>query len=87
MTFVRGLPVLFNAPWGFFGFGVPDKSSRRRALGRRHRDYNIHQADHENVLRVLLLTLAEFLGDDFSPEAARAWKSVYGKMAATMIEV
>jgi hypothetical protein len=41
----------------------------------RHRHYNIHQADHEKVLHALLLTFAEFLGDDFSPEAARAWKT------------
>ena len=46
---------------------------------------NIHQADHEKVLHALLLTLAEFLGDDFSPEAARARESVYGKIAETMI--
>jgi hemoglobin-like flavoprotein len=48
-----------------------------RALGRPHRDYNIHQADHEKALHTLLLTLAEFVGDDFSAEAARAWKSFY----------
>jgi hemoglobin-like flavoprotein len=56
-----------------------------RALGRRHRDDNINQADHEKVLCALLLTLAEFLGDDFTPEVSRAWKTVYGKIAETMI--
>jgi hypothetical protein len=40
-----------------------------RALGRRRRDYNIDQADHEKVLHALSLTLAEFLGDDFTPKS------------------
>ena len=57
-----------------------------RALGRRHRDYKIDQADHEKVLRALLLTLAEFVGDDFTPEVSRAWKTVYGKIAETMTD-
>ncbi|WP_433994654.1 globin domain-containing protein [Bradyrhizobium lablabi] len=56
------------------------------ASGRRHRDYNIDRADHEKVRHALLLTLAEFLGDDFTPEVFRAWETIYGKMAETMIE-
>jgi hemoglobin-like flavoprotein len=40
----------------------------------------------EKVLHALLLTLAEFLGEDFTPDAARAWRTVYGKIAETMIE-
>jgi hemoglobin-like flavoprotein len=57
-----------------------------RALGRRRRDYNIDQADYEKVLRALLLTLGEFLGNDFTPEVSCAWKTVYGKITETMID-
>jgi hemoglobin-like flavoprotein len=57
-----------------------------RALGKRHRNYMTARRDYDNVLRALLLTLEEFLGDDFTSEIRHAWRTVYGMIAETMMD-
>jgi hemoglobin-like flavoprotein len=57
-----------------------------RELGKRHRDYKIARTDYDKVLRALLWTLEEFLGDDLTPEIRHAWITVYGMIAETMID-
>ncbi|MBV8590809.1 MAG: 2Fe-2S iron-sulfur cluster binding domain-containing protein [Acetobacteraceae bacterium] len=57
-----------------------------RMLGKRHRDYKVARTDYDKVFRALLLTLEEFVGDDFTPKTRHAWTAVYGMMAKTMID-
>ncbi len=57
-----------------------------RELGKRHRDYKTSRTDYDKVVRALLRTLEEFLGDDLTPEIRQAWISVYGEIAEIMIE-
>lgn len=55
-----------------------------RALGRRHVDYGVELA-HYGILRgVLVDTLAEYLGDDFTPEVQAAWAGLYDDLAEAM---
>jgi len=37
------------------------------------------------LLRALLLTLEEFIGDDFTSEIRHSWITVYGMIAETMM--
>ncbi|HXW71773.1 MAG TPA: adenylate/guanylate cyclase domain-containing protein [Methylocella sp.] len=57
-----------------------------RELGRRHRDYKVARTDYDKIARALLLTLEEFLGEDFTPEIRHAWTTVYGMLAEAMID-
>lgn len=55
-----------------------------RALGRRHRDYGV-ELEHYDVLRdVLIDTLAEFLGEDFTDQTRHAWAVMYDHIADVM---
>ena len=55
-----------------------------RELGKRHRDYNVTPADYDKLARALLLTLEEFLAEDFTPEIRHAWLT--STIALTMVE-
>jgi hemoglobin-like flavoprotein len=57
-----------------------------RALGKRHCGYQATCADYEKVANALLLTLEEFLGDNFTPEVRDAWIAVFGTISGLMIE-
>jgi nitric oxide dioxygenase len=52
-----------------------------RALGHRHRQYGVAEADFETVGQVLLWTVERSLGPDFTPEVAEAWTAVYGVLS------
>ncbi|MBX2814027.1 MAG: hypothetical protein KTR25_19590 [Myxococcales bacterium] len=54
-------------------------------LGKRHRSYGTEDGHYEVVGAVLIDTLAAALGDDFTPDAAAAWKKTYGALASVMI--
>ena len=55
------------------------------SLGTRHVKYGIVEAHYLVVGQALLETLAEGLGDDFTPEAKVAWEAVFGIVSETMI--
>ena len=57
-----------------------------RALGKRHDGYQATLADYSKVANALLLTLEEFLGDDFTAEVRDAWTAVLGTISGLMIE-
>lgn len=57
-----------------------------QGLGRRHGGYGVMPAHYETVGAALLKTLAEGLGDAFTPAVKQAWAEVYGVIASTMIE-
>jgi len=55
-------------------------------LGRRHARYGVKDHDYDTVGAALLWTLDETLGAEFTPEAKRAWATVYDVLATTMRE-
>ena len=55
-----------------------------RALGARHRDYGVTDAHYATVGGALLETLAQGLGDAFTPALRDAWTAVYTLVATTM---
>ena len=57
-----------------------------RALGLRHCCYGAQSNHYTKVANALLLTLAEFLGDDFTPEIRAAWVAVFGMISGLMID-
>ena len=56
------------------------------ALARRHVGYGVLPEHYALVGEVLLGTLAEALGDDFTPETRDAWTAAYTALAGRMIE-
>jgi nitric oxide dioxygenase len=50
----------------------------------RHAGYGVEDAHYGIVGAALLWTLAQRLGDGFSPETAEAWSTAYGVLAETM---
>src|SRR5262249_7445530 len=56
-----------------------------RALGKRHGHYGVNKADYDKLANALLLTLAEFLGDRFTPEIRAAWIAVFGTISELMM--
>lgn len=53
-------------------------------LGARHAGYGVRDEHYEVVGVALLKTLAQGLGDDFTPPVREAWTRVYGVVASTM---
>jgi hemoglobin-like flavoprotein len=53
-------------------------------LGRRHAGYGVKDAHYDSVGVALLWTLEQGLGSACTPEAAAAWKEVYGLLSNIM---
>jgi hemoglobin-like flavoprotein len=53
-------------------------------LGRRHASYGVKDAHYDSVGVALLWTLEKGLGAAWTPEAAVAWKEVYGLLSSIM---
>jgi ferredoxin/hemoglobin-like flavoprotein len=58
-----------------------------RELGERHVDYGATMRDYKFVGQALLDTLAQYLGDAFTPEAELAWREIYSTLVRTMTEL
>jgi nitric oxide dioxygenase len=56
-----------------------------RELGRRHGGYGVQPAHYATVGAALLATLAEGLGEAFTPARQEAWAAAYGVLAEAMI--
>jgi len=54
-------------------------------LGRVHGDYGVQQSHFEAVGDALIFTLAQILGEDFTPEIRSAWIAAYTEVSATML--
>jgi hemoglobin-like flavoprotein len=71
------------------GIGLLDHPDRLdgalRELGARHLRYGVREAHYPIVGRVLLDTLHETLGEDFTAEAASAWSGFYDVVVASMM--
>jgi hemoglobin-like flavoprotein len=57
-----------------------------RALGLRHAGYGVREPHYDTVASALLWTLAQGLGDAFTPEVAESWTAAYTLLADTMKE-
>lgn len=55
-------------------------------LAVRHVDYGVRPEHYQPVGAALLWTLAQGLGDDFTPETAEAWHAAYGLLSSAMIK-
>ena len=67
--------------------GLPDSlADELRAMGRRHVGYGAEPFHYDVVGQALLATLAEGLGDAFTPEAEAAWTEAYTTIAGLMLE-
>lgn len=55
------------------------------ALGRRHAEFGVTEADYDTVGAALIAALSETLGDDFAPATRDAWITAYGTVASAMI--
>ena len=55
-----------------------------RDLGRRHALYGVRDRHYDTVAAALLWTLAQGLGDAFTPDVRDAWDAAYGQVAAEM---
>ena len=55
-----------------------------RDLGRRHAGYGVKEVDYDTVETALLLTLAQALGGEFTPEVRQAWIACYRTLAEVM---
>ena len=53
-------------------------------LGRRHADYGVKDGHYDSVGVALLWTLEQGLGKAWTPEAAAAWKEIYGLLSSIM---
>jgi hemoglobin-like flavoprotein len=53
-------------------------------LGHRHAGYGVKDAHYDSVGVALLWTLEQALGAAWTPEAAVAWKEVYGVLSSIM---
>lgn len=57
-----------------------------RQLGARHVGYGVAAQHYQTVGAALLWTLAQGLGDQFTPDVEEAWTAVYTVLAQTMQE-
>ena len=53
-------------------------------LGRRHAGYGVKDSHYDSVGVALIWTLEQGLGRAWTPEAAAAWKEIYGILSGIM---
>ena len=53
-------------------------------LGRRHARYGVRDEHYDSVGVALIWTLEQVLGPFWTPQAAAAWKEVYGLLSTIM---
>jgi hemoglobin-like flavoprotein len=68
----------------FYRVGV-DPTSYLTRLGRGHKSYGAQRSHFDTVGDALIFTLAQVLGEDFTPEIRAAWIEAYGEVASVMI--
>jgi nitric oxide dioxygenase len=57
-----------------------------QSLGKRHVGYGVQDAHYETVGATLLWTLAQGLGEQFTPDVKTAWTEAYALLAGVMQE-
>jgi len=65
----------------------PDAMADRYSdLGEGHKAMGVKAVDFEPMGRALIETLANALGDDFTPETRAAWQAAYTEFSAEIIK-
>ena len=65
---------------------IDDVLADVKALGERHRKYNVKPEYYGSVANALLWTLEKALGDRWTKEMEDAWVAMYLMLSRTMIE-
>jgi nitric oxide dioxygenase len=68
----------------FYRVGRDPKGYLTR-LGRGHKSYGAQRAHFDTVGDALIFTLAQVLGEDFTPEIRAAWIEAYAEVASVMV--
>jgi hemoglobin-like flavoprotein len=68
----------------FYRIGV-DAERYLGRLGHAHGDHGVQKSHFEAVGDALVFTLAQILGEDFTPEIRCAWIDAYTEVSATML--
>ena len=68
----------------FYRVGV-DPTGYLTRLGRGHKSYGAQRAHFDTVGDALIFTLAQVLGEDFTPEIRAAWLEAYAEVASVMV--
>jgi hemoglobin-like flavoprotein len=68
----------------YYRIGVDPESYLAR-LGESQDGYGAQRVQFEALGDALIFTLAQVLGDDFTPEVRAAWVAAYGEVAAAMM--
>ena len=67
------------------GLASPEKIiPTARDLGRKHVAYGVLDEHYDTVGEALLWTLAQGMGEDFTPEVHQAWREMYGRISFAM---
>jgi len=61
-------------------------ASMLHMLGARHAGYGVREEHYDTVGGALLQTLAQGLGEAFTPETRAAWTALFGVIKSTMLE-
>ncbi len=64
---------------------LEDLTSAVENLGKRHLAYGVKDTHYETVGTALILTLEDFLGEDFTPDLRNAWLQTYNLLAQVAI--
>ena len=68
-------------------FDEPERSIEvLEQLGERHKSYGVNRGHYELAGAVLIATLNELLGEDFTQPVRDAWQSAFGLIAAVMVQ-
>lgn len=79
--FMQSLRVIVSS------LGQPERSFEvLEQLGKRHRNYGVEAYHYELAGGVLLATLADFFGEEFTPEVREAWTSAFTLISNVMIQ-
>jgi hemoglobin-like flavoprotein len=68
----------------FYRVGVDHQGYLAR-LGHSHQAYGVQRTHFDAVGDALVFTLAQVLGDDFTPDIRHAWVEAYAEVSAVMI--
>ena len=82
LKFITTLQVVLN------GLDQPETLiSMVRQLGHRHLEYGLSNDHYEVFGEALSLTLAQELGDDFTPAVREAWRDVFVRICSLMQDI
>ena len=79
--FLQSLKLIVNS------LGEPERSVEvLERLGERHKGYGVQEHHYELAGGVLIATLAQMFGEDFTADVREAWQAGFGLIAAVMVQ-